>query len=190
MVIAESFGLKCAKFPNDPLGSKMNLSLRYAWQQSEYNYLMQLGSDDLMMDEGVLFTTAYMRQGVEIFGFTGTYIIEYETLKCKIHEGSTVWGSGRFIHSRIVNDLKCKLWTSTINKGLDNDSRARIASNCRAKPMQLKTPKPCIIDIKTKGQNLNSFDSFSSVYVNLDNFTPEIITLKATAKSNALKNRQ
>lgn len=138
---------------------------------------MQLGSDDLMSDDGVLFTAAYMRQGVEMFGFTSLYIIEYETKRCKLHEGSTVWGAGRFIHSRIINDLRGKLWTPTINKGLDNDSRARIASNCRAKPIVIKTPVPCILDVKTRNENLNSFDTFGACYVDMPHQFPELTSL-------------
>jgi len=79
---AFEYGFKYVYASNDCLGSKMNIgvkeSLRYKW-----NYLMNLGSDDLISKE--LFKTyePHLKKGVDVLGITKVTFLDSVSKEAK-----------------------------------------------------------------------------------------------------------
>lgn len=102
--LAEKYSDFVFEHENYPLGRKMNAALAAAVAH-DFDYLMQLGSDDLITDFAVKKTQQYFSNGFKFFGFNKTLIVDSETKKSKEYYYGNVFGSGRCISRDLIDPM-------------------------------------------------------------------------------------
>ena len=143
--------------PNNPLGQKKNIGLCDAMSDINFDYLMELGSDDILKPEVFDYYTPYMERGELMFGMKDLYVCEPKTKRCILAGGrwndGMAFGAGRMIHRRVIEKVG-KLWEDKSECGLDTESAGRINKAygrpahdplCQIVPMD----KPMVLSIKT-----------------------------------------
>ena len=151
--------------PNMPLGRKHNLGISFTHHMMQYDYIMQLGSDDLVSDEIWQYYEKPLQAGRKFFGLSDLYFYNAKTHAVKHYGSNQVFGACRMIHRDIVRQLVrdtgyVQLWTDEKNSALDRDSENNITKEigfCNIRVLPVKTPKPMVIDIKTE-ENINKWD--------------------------------
>lgn len=144
---------------NYPLGKKKNAGLKKA-KEIDFDYLMEIGSDDLITNELLTQYLDYYGK-YEFFGITDAAYIESESGVCKrlISEKST-YGAGRIISRRLLDQMDWTLWSDSIQRGLDNNSLLNIESKTKVKYHKVKHHEvPGVIDVKSS-ENLWKFNYF------------------------------
>ena len=145
---------------NKPLGAKKNKGLEVALLR-KWDYLLELGSDNVMHPKIFDYYKPYIDRGDLMFGFTEGYVCEPKTKRCiwtknRWNDGMCQ-GAGRMIHRSVVEKTIYKmgsLWEDKSESGLDTESRKRI-NNAYGRttndPLEkvVKAPHPMVLDIKT-----------------------------------------
>lgn len=87
---------------NTKLGLKMNEGYRYIKQRGGFDFVMQLGADDLMTNAGMAKCIGLMRKGCELAGFTQLYVCKWATKQVRTAAaGLTPFGAGRWMSARV-----------------------------------------------------------------------------------------
>jgi hypothetical protein len=132
---------------NLPLGKKKNFGLQAA-KHLKFDYMMEIGSDTLLMNELLDEYKKYI--GVyEFFGISDCAFIDSETGSCRRVGGASTYGGGRMIHRDILVRCDWKLWKDDINKGLDNNSILRLQSAGTGYRQIKSSSYPMVIDVKS-----------------------------------------
>ena len=158
--MAATFGFSYIYAPNSPLGAKMNAALFDA-KGKDFDYIMQVGSDDLIRSDYWAYVLPMMNAGVKMFGLNRLYVYCSELHRGIIVDTGTVtFGAGRFIHRSLLDACRWKLWTDSRGKGLDLDSEERIWDCTNVAPMQVVNPwLPLLLDIKG-ADSIHSYEEF------------------------------
>lgn len=162
--LCDKYGIEYCVFNNFPLGEKKNNGLNEVMKK-DFDYLIELGSDDLIKDEVIDAYKPYF--GVRDFlSLTSVCFINSENGACKVTEPRTFFGLGRAISKEGIKkaalrkDGKYRLWKSYLNKGLDNDSAFRLAF-AGVLEKRVRT-EPIVIDIKS-AVNLHGFEKIEGI---------------------------
>lgn len=163
--LVSSFGFNMVWSENKPLGKKHNAGLEYL-RNKEFDYILQLGSDDLITSEYLNYSYSAMEKGLDLFGVTKLYFVEPKLEKAcyfslTTHQ-STLIGAGRFISHKAIKKLNYKLWPDGINRGLDMTSQNNLALIGVA-PEIINTSSICVLDVKSE-VNIWSYDTFGDNY--------------------------
>lgn len=152
--------------PNRPLGRKHNLGISFLANCLEFDYCMQLGSDDLLSDETWQHYYDWFAEERKFFGLNSLYFYDTLTHQIAHYQSTQVFGAGRCIHNSIINQFVrttgyTDVWGSMAEQGLDRNSEQRIQyevgfKNIRVMPVV--TEKPMVIDLKSN-TNINPFSS-------------------------------
>lgn len=102
--LCEKYGIRYTFYKNDPLGEKKNHGLDEA-MKLEWDYLIEIGSDDLVKDELIEKYSEYAGN-YDMFGTKDSVIINSENGKCRRLKSDTPFGLGRAI-SRKVFEKYC-----------------------------------------------------------------------------------
>lgn len=97
--LCEKYNIKYTFYKNEPLGGKKNHGLTEA-MKLEWDYLIEIGSDDLVKDELIEIYSKYAGK-YEMFGSKDAVIIDSETGRCRRLQSDTVYGLGRCISRKI-----------------------------------------------------------------------------------------
>lgn len=178
--------------PNRPLGRKHNLGLSCALNGPRFDYIMQLGSDDLLCDEIWPTYRPWMVGERKFFGLNSIYFYDTDSGRIKRYKSTQVFGAGRCIHRSVVAQFVrasgyVQLWTDDKEMGLDRDSEDNLTreigfANLRVMPVNASIPM--VLDIKSD-ENINSFASIPGKVqwwrneVNIHNRFPELISYQA-----------
>jgi hypothetical protein len=142
-------GAEVCIFPNEPLGRKKIAGLNFAHRNFEFDYLMELGSDDLVNPEIFELYKPYMEKKFEFFGLNNLYYTNWdtrETIFCKDYNEGQTFGAGRMI----LNDaIRVHPWPEDCNSGLDTAMVKILASKGIMEHVIDCGEKPYILDIKT-----------------------------------------
>lgn len=149
-----------------PLGKKLNNALgevknmRYHW-----DYLMVLGSDNLLRPQYWAYVMAAMEEDLLAFGFSECLLYDRINHQAKLwqHAPST-FGAGRMVSRGICEVCEWKLWDDAKENGIDNSQERRIYEVTKQPIYPIPTHKPVICDIKD-GDNLNSYDSIEGMTI-------------------------
>jgi len=125
---------------NKPVGTKHNNGV--AAIKSDYDMLMQLGSDDLIADELMMLNEEKFKSGSEFFGSMLLGVINIYTKKYKIFVSDHVFGAGRCMSRRIVE--RSSPMFPALNTGLDSRSQTKIG----LQPDSIHSEIPLVYDIK------------------------------------------
>jgi hypothetical protein len=110
IALANYYGHAPAEAPNLPLGAKHNTGLEHAMAQ-DFDYLMQLGSDDFLCDSFWLNKDVKqaLEQKLPIFGFNNLLVMHATERKMKTSNFLRPFGAGRFIHRSLLDSaVHCK----------------------------------------------------------------------------------
>lgn len=185
ITLCNQYGIKWIMHENLPLGKKKNAGL-VAAASYDFDYLMEIGSDDLITNDLLTQYLDYIGK-YDFFGISDAAYIESENGTCRrlITDKST-YGAGRMISRKVLDTMAWKLWNDNLNRGLDNDS---------VRTLQLKGIKfhkvpaanaPGVIDIKSD-QNIWKFNYFLGHPYSIDNILP-LLSASEVEKLNSLQN--
>lgn len=151
----KSKGVSHCTFENRPLSAKFDYGFKQALKY-DFDYLMTLGSDDLL--DHNIFNNYYnplMQRGELFFGIKQIAIIDYRTLDCItykyfINKGDLLLGAGRMIARSLCMEFKDKPLYNVKpkNNGLDFASELELKKH--AKPLAVITERPQLIDVKSE----------------------------------------
>jgi len=165
--VARSFGYDCLQALNSPLGRKHNVGLHYAINKY-YNvdYVMTMGSDDIILPELLDKYERYFNEGVEVFGPSQCYFFDFANESMKKIQMPKTFGAGRCYRADLIQEMYAEnyaLWDDTINRGLDNNSAWRIlrryGAECRERVVNLNHPH--VLDLKSR-QNVNTIETIEA----------------------------
>jgi len=101
--LCEKYNIRWTFYKNEPLGEKKNHGLGEA-MKLEWDYLIEIGSDDLIKDEMLELYSGYFGK-YEMFGTKDAIIINSENGECRRLQSDTIYGLGRCISRKIFE--KC-----------------------------------------------------------------------------------
>jgi hypothetical protein len=169
--LAKQYGWNWLQTPNHNLGEK-NQAL-YVWMKTfEWDYLLQLGSDDFILPGGVKCILKYMEDGYEFACFTDLYFFRLADGEGTLLKGYPC-GAGRFISRRICDGIRV-MWTFAVI-GNDGRSADRIFQRWKIEPHRMKGA--FVADIKSD-VNVTPFFRHSSDMYCMDDIVPEYTHLK------------
>jgi len=144
---------------NYPVGKKKNYGLKHL-ANYEFDYLLEIGSDDLITNDLLTQYLPYYDQ-YEFFGISDAVYIESENGECRRHiSQKTTYGAGRVISRRLLEMMDFNIWADELSRGLDNSSVANIYSKTKVKFHKIEpTDEPGLIDVKSD-ENLWKFNYF------------------------------
>jgi hypothetical protein len=178
-------------FQNKPLGQKINAGIEYALEAFDFDYLMNLGSDDLIHPAIWNLYDSFLNDKIDFFGLDKIYFYEPRTGKLG-HSLPYVWGAGRMISRRLLEMIRSKgefLYKSQFSRGLDCNSMDRIKDMFAIGYKQIETGTfPYVVDIKTE-VGINDFILMQKMYELVDfeilrQFYPEHIINLLDERSN------
>lgn len=159
--LCEAYGINWVMHNNEPLALKKNFGLHKA-QEFDFDYLMEIGSDDLILNELI---DDYIQNYVgkyDFFGISDAAYIDSETGDCRRLISKSTYGAGRMISRAVLEKMNWNIWTDKLNRGLDNNSVFNIQRNGfvykRVSPLEF----PCVVDVKSM-ENIWKFNYFLGV---------------------------
>lgn len=154
-------------FGAEMLGAKLNKGLVQATNKIDWywEYVMVLGSDDLLRPQTWGYIRTAIDEGLSAFGFNTSYLYDRINHRAKIWDaGPGTFGAGRCVRRDVVEMCEWKMWDSEKNNGIDN-SQERILLSVGEPIHIMQTHLPVVCDIKDN-DNLNSFDDVPGLPVN------------------------
>lgn len=169
--------------PNEPLGLKANLRLK-ACEKLKPDYVLFLGSDDIMSIKTFSFILKKMKQGFDEIAPMDLYIYNAPNRRLIYSQGyinhrkGERLSIGRVLHKNVLDRVKWSMWNNNRKIGLDGNSRNKLTGSVKNPYYYwLKEHDLMIIDIKT-GINLSKFKLRNNHIVvqnaKLDEHFPEI----------------
>lgn len=101
--LCEKYNIRWTFFENNPLGAKKNHALNEA-MKLEWDYLLEIGSDDLVKDELLVLYEPLMGK-YDLFGTKNAVIINSENGECRRLQSDTNYGLGRCMSRRVLEDI-------------------------------------------------------------------------------------
>ena len=144
--LCEKYGVEWCMCDNHPLGAKKNFGLSQL-RDKDFDFMIEIGSDDLILGE--LFDQ-YQKFFVkyDFFGVSDAAYINAETLECARLQSDAVYGAGRAISKKALEQMDYSLWGNR-NRGMD---KASLTSLYESGIRYWQIPAieyPCVIDIKS-----------------------------------------
>lgn len=178
-LMAFKYGFKYVEVSNDDLGHKMNVGVERALK-IDFDYMMNLGSDDIITKELLDEYKEQMDNNSPMFGITKVCFFDSKTKELKEVDYGHLIGAGRMIRKDIIEKLavtndKVTMYDKGLKNGLDNNSRKRFMSVAMR---ELSLNGNMIIDIKSD-ENIWKFSDLKGETKELNyikNIDDEILT--------------
>lgn len=169
---AFEYGFKFVEAENFPVGSKMNLGIEHALKRINFEYLMNLGSDDIIKEKIFDIYEPFINEGREVFGITKVTFFDSDTKKIKRFDYKHLIGAGRMIKKDVLKRFG-SIYPEK-NKCLDDGSARNMFG---AHFTEIETEEDLIIDIKS-AENIWPFEFFEGELQGLEtlNVNDEILT--------------
>lgn len=106
--LCHKYGIEFIYHDNEPLGAKKNAGLDYAMRlEWQWDYLIELGSDDLITEEIFEAYAPLMAAGEEFFGSDSMYFIDATDGHCRLYRAQEAqygrgWGLGRALSRKAI----------------------------------------------------------------------------------------
>ena len=134
-------------------GTKMNIDVEYAKTLS-FDYMMNLGSDDIITKELFECYKPHFEKETGIFGSTRLTFIDSSTKESKQFNYSMMMGAGRCIRKDVLLEYTKDGMYDKIQNGLDWNSMKRFVTYSHT---EVSNPFNSIYDIKS-GENIWKFN--------------------------------
>lgn len=172
ITLCVKYGYTYCMYENLPLGKKKNYGLSIA-KMMQWDYLLEIGSDDLILNELLDDYKEMISKGDEFFGIADSAYINSRTGECRRVKDKSTYGAGRMIKREAFSKVKWAPWTDRFNQGLDNNSifnfqRAGVKYK-RVAPREY----PLVIDVKSD-ENIWKFNYFTGVDYDLEKLLPKL----------------
>jgi hypothetical protein len=136
---------------NDPLGRKKNFGLQVAMKRHSFDYIIEIGSDDLLKNE-IIETYPWSYSFMGLKSFIQMNSIDGESRKWSLADGG--FGIGRAIHRSVLEAMRneygiLQLWPDHYNKRLDGSSVMKMAIEGVGQ-RTFDSAEPLAIDIKSE----------------------------------------
>jgi hypothetical protein len=99
--LCEKYGIDYIIYKNEPLGEKKNAGLNAAMLRS-WDYLLEIGSDDLLKTEILDAYLPFFERGEELFGVKDFLYINSEDGDCRRLKTNTTYGAARCISRKVI----------------------------------------------------------------------------------------
>jgi hypothetical protein len=165
--LCEKYGVEWCFYKNDPLGEKKNFGIKEALKK-DFDYLVELGSDDLIKTELLEKYAPLFSRGYDTIGICNFAVINSDTGQCKEYRErvTATFGLARCIRREALEQIP-KLWPDNLNKTLDGKSHFNLIRNGFWNFKRIITEKPLAIDIKS-AVNIWSFDDLPGNRITFD----------------------
>lgn len=155
--MVEKHGFIYVEMPNEPLATKVNQPVLIA-KQLKVDYVLCVGSDDIITPELLKVYESYMRKGIDYIAVTDFYFYDLKSKQATYWAGYTEkWrkghpaGAGRLISSRLMDAWKWSPWEIKDSKVLDNSMQAKLRTTPHTAEMfSLKEKGVYALDIKSE----------------------------------------
>jgi hypothetical protein len=146
---------------NKQLGQKLNDGIAYA-KAFGYDYIMNMGSDDLIHPGIITRYLPFIKNQVPIIGIGSLYFLKKneDPIFFFYYNTPHVIGAGRLIHRSAVERvtfLMGSLYEPTVCRGMDGHSARRLRECGYNQQSVYRGEFPYIVDIKSE-VNINSFE--------------------------------
>lgn len=169
----KKYGFDYIWHANLPLGAKKNAGLKYAMENFDFDYILELGSDDLITNKYLDLIESYLVEGIDQIVPNTVWFMDITSGKTASYTTNKIIGAGRCISRKAIELFKhteYKLWTPELNRGMDTCSWQKLLS-FGVHATIVKVNSIMILDIKSEvGIN------------NIRPFAPNIITALELAK--------
>jgi len=144
-LLAFEYGFKYVKASNECLGTKLNIGVKESLKY-DYDYLMNLGSDDIITKELLFHYEKYFNNNHPFFGSTRLTFVNSKEKTLKTCDYQVMIGAGRCIRRDVLKEtLERGDLYDKIDKGLDLNSMSKF----RCMMSEIKNPFDTIYDIKS-----------------------------------------
>lgn len=164
-LLAQEFGFHSVQCENRNLGEK-NQQLYEAMRATEFDFFMQLGSDDFFLPGVAAVYKEYMSQ-YEFAGFRQIYFFRRDNREGTLVQGYPC-GAGRYMSRRII-DACPVLWVGR-KRGLDGVSMDYVYSATKLKCFYM--PGCYLADVKTE-VGISEYHRYDNDMYWLDDIIPE-----------------
>lgn len=178
---------------NRPVANKHNEGLKYALKKLDWDYLMQVSSDNFIKDEYADHILEHASNKVPMFGVDRCALVcskELKQFSFKVWKEGRLGGVARLLRRDILQgtiDHFGFVWQPHKNRALDYSSEKQIQLSQRVKPFIIDLDTDIAIDIKSN-VNINAFNGMyrtaikrnkvAAEVTDFNGFTPEL-TLEA-----------
>lgn len=145
---------------NRPVSEKFNRAFQYM-RAIEMDYVMILGSDDIISTDLFRATVVEAEKGVDVIGvntlyfFSGQGISRGTLVRLERPPTAPLLGVAKTVSKRVLDKCDWRLWNVEKNWGMDAIASKVIKEHAETKA----TVKGMVVDVKTR-VNLNSFRVF------------------------------
>ncbi len=172
--LMEKYNIGWAMHENLPVSKKKNYGLK-ALSAYQFDYMMEIGSDDLVTDYLLTQYVDYFGK-YEYFGISDCLYISVETDESRrlINHQST-YGAARVISRSLLEKMNWSLWPDNLNRGMDNASNRNIAKHGVNFYRVPAREYPGLIDVKSQ-ENIWKFNYFLGVEYDFKNVMQHLST--------------
>jgi len=145
---------------NAPLGAKKNTGIRYAFDNYDFDYIMEIGSDDLVTNEWLETALPLMEQNVKQFHPCDVYFVDARNGETAYWKTDKILGAGRFISREAIAQVikRDNLWEPVGRRGMDTYSWRQLLKYGIGNKI-IDTGDVVSIDIKSD-VNINQMSTF------------------------------
>ena len=153
--LSHKYGFKYIEYDNKNLSNKHNAACMAA-RAFRPDYLLFLGSDDILSPETYSYLESVMEQGIDFIGMTDFYFYDTSTNKSAYwggyidkRRGHTV-GAGRVVSARLMQKWQWRPFEQRHAKVLDDSMQQKLTGlNCRKHIFSLKDNGLFAVDVKS-----------------------------------------
>lgn len=147
----------CHRLSNSvTLGQRHNLAME-VMMAYEWEYLVRLGSDDIIHRYTYIMMELYMMHGIKFGTWNRVAMVSPSMDKMKILHGQGAFGAGAFARRDVVD--RCgDIWYPHQVKGMDGNFELAM-TRAGAPPIIIDTPWPAVYDLKCD-DNLHSYEKY------------------------------
>lgn len=167
---------------NKPLSNKWQKGIDYI-KDMEFDYVLMLGSDDIVCSKLLKVYTKSMEESIDLIGLIDCYFLDSRDSTFKFWQGyknhrrGESIGMARMISKRLIEKMGWKVWSDGLNKGLDSSMMKNLKRiKYTEKMFNCKKEGIAAIDIKTD-INVSNIKHYPYLrpekFINLSNFISE-----------------
>lgn len=154
---------------NQPLGDKKNAGIRYAINNFEFDYILEIGSDDLITNEWLEVAEPHLLAGVKQFHPCNVYFADIRNGHVGEWTTDKILGLGRFIHRSAIEHVhrNFDLWEPIGRRGMDTFSWRQMLKCGIGNNIINTSGRVLTLDIKSD-ININQMSAFAPTSKTLD----------------------
>jgi hypothetical protein len=114
-VILDNAGINSVYHPNEFLGAKKNYGLAQALRIHKFEYMLEIGSDDVLNPKLLDLYLPYLIDGYDMLSVDAFHMIDTETGMTSIFQSDLIIGGGRMIKREILERMYKVPFTFTVS---------------------------------------------------------------------------